>query len=54
VDRWRTNRDFAYEWLLSLKIKRREPLGEVALSDAARKAGDPVDATAPPDRLEHQ
>jgi|HigsolmetaAR201D_1030396.scaffolds.fasta_scaffold09915_3 putative membrane protein len=33
----RTNRDFAYEWQQSLKVKRREPLGEAALSEAGRE-----------------
>lgn len=33
----RTNRDFAYEWQQSLKVKRREPLGESAFTDAARE-----------------
>jgi putative membrane protein len=31
---WRTKRDFAYEWQLSLQVKDREPLGERALARA--------------------
>lgn len=31
---WRIKRDFAYEWIESLRVKSREPLGEVAIAKA--------------------
>lgn len=31
---WQINRDFASEWVDSLRVKSREPLGEVALAQA--------------------
>jgi putative membrane protein len=37
----RTKRDFADEWQMSLKIKSREPLGEVALAKQ-RRSGDSI------------
>jgi putative membrane protein len=33
----RIKRDFAYEWIDSLRVKSREPLGEVAIAKATRQ-----------------
>lgn len=34
---WRIKRDFAYEWIESLRIKSREPLGEIAIAKAMQQ-----------------